>query len=142
VLCYASLEGAKDAFEFSFVAVPAQREAGVIKGQARPGGSLETLVKDYPGYQKELEQLEREARAGRSYLAGLRRDVVRLGGLAEREMDTAVLRDIADKLDEGELLELKRTFGRRAEKKYALKTQLEYDQAETEKVQEDGAFLI
>ena len=33
-LCVVSLEEAEDAFEFSFVAVPAQREAGVVKGAA------------------------------------------------------------------------------------------------------------
>ena len=31
-LCWAELEGATDAYEWSFVAVPAQREAGVLKG--------------------------------------------------------------------------------------------------------------
>ena len=36
---YASLEGASDAYEFSFVAVPAQPEAGVVKG----AGSARTL---------------------------------------------------------------------------------------------------
>jgi len=30
-LCYFKLEGARDAYELSFVAVPAQREAGIIK---------------------------------------------------------------------------------------------------------------
>ena len=33
VLCAAALDGATDAYEISFVAVPAQREAGVIKCQ-------------------------------------------------------------------------------------------------------------
>ena len=32
-LCYATLEGAADAYEFSFVAVPAQPAAGVVKSK-------------------------------------------------------------------------------------------------------------
>jgi predicted nuclease with TOPRIM domain len=141
-LCYASLEQATDAFEFSFVAVPAQREAGVIKGQKRQYEKLAELVREHPGCGAELERLEREAKAGRSYLDGLRRDVVRLGGLAERDLDVAVLRDIADKLEERELLELKRTFEGRAQEKYALKPQLEYGRQKEQTKEQDGAFLI
>ena len=70
------------------------------------------------------------------------RDVVRLGGLAEKEMDVAVLRGITGKLEEGELLELKRTFARRAEERYDLKPQLEDGQSRESGPREDGAFLI
>ncbi len=140
-LCYASLEGATDAFEFSFVAVPAQREAGVVKGH-RQYEKLSQLVGDHPQYRTELERLEKEARAGRSYLEHLRGEVVRLGGLAEQRMDIAVLRSIAQKLEERELLELKRTFEGRAQEKYALKPQLEYGAPQKKQEQEDGAFLI
>ena len=37
-LCYAELVGAVDAYEWSFVAVPAQRNAGVMKKFALHGG--------------------------------------------------------------------------------------------------------
>ena len=57
-------------------------------------------------------------------------------------MDVGVLRGIAGKLEEEELLELKRTFERRAEKKFALKPQLEYKQAEQGRCEQDGAFII
>ena len=44
-LCWADLEGAKDAYEFSFVAVPAQPAAGVVKtarwGDAQAAARLE-----------------------------------------------------------------------------------------------------
>ena len=141
-VCYASLEHATDAFEFSFVAVPAQREAGVIKGQKRQAGSLYELVKDHPRCKAELEKLEREARVGRRYLEGLRGEVVRLGGLAEKDMDIGVLRSITEKLEERELLELKRTFEGKAQEKYALKPQLDYGQNQRTCPEQDGAFLI
>ena len=37
-VCHGILTGAKDAYEWSFVAVPAQREAGVVKSK-RYGGA-------------------------------------------------------------------------------------------------------
>lgn len=140
--CYASLEHATDAFEFSFVAVPAQREAGVIKGQKHQAGTLRELVKAYPRCKSELEKLEREAQAGRSYLEGLRREVVRLGGLTEQSLDMGVLRSIAGKLEERELLELRRTFAEKAQEKYAVRPQLSYGQDQRADPQQDGAFLI
>lgn len=141
-LCCASLEGATDAFEFSFVAVPAQREAGVIKGHRGRYEKLAQLVQDHPQCRAELERMEKEAQAGRSYLEGLRGEVVRLGGLAQRGMDVAVLRDIAQKLEERELLELKRSFEGQAQEKYALRPQLEYGRTGEGHPQEDRAFLI
>lgn len=141
-LCYAILEHAVDAYEFSFVAVPAQREAGVVKGHRRQVDKLWDLVKDHPRCKAELEKLEREAQAGRNYLENLRHEVVRLGGLAEYNMDIPVLRSIVEKLEERELLELKNTFEGRAEEKFALKPQLEYGAAQYSAPEQDGAFLI
>ena len=57
-LCYASLEGASDAYEFSFVAVPAQPAAGVVKGAGRVYADLKTLAAEHPGCARELEKLE------------------------------------------------------------------------------------
>ena len=103
-LCYASLEGASDAYEFSFVAVPAQPAAGVVKSVRRDGG---------PG----LERLKEEAALGRKYLEHLRGEVVRLALLADRELDGRAMKSLADKLSPLELEELCRSFARRAEVK-------------------------
>ena len=83
-LCYASLEGASDAYEFSFVAVPAQPRAGVVKGTGRklPLAGLRELALENPRCRLELEQLEEEALLGRKHLAALREEAVRLGLLA------------------------------------------------------------
>lgn len=137
-LCWASLEGATDAYEFSFVAVPAQRRAGVMKRYATLAG----LVKDHPGCAGELERLEKQAALGRRYLERLRGEVVRLGALAERDMDVAVLRSIAEKLEERELVALKDTFAARTEEKFALCPQLEYGRGPETHQEADGAFLI
>ena len=43
-LCCGELDGAADAYEFSFVAVPAQRNAGVTKSMQDTGAAIETLL--------------------------------------------------------------------------------------------------
>ena len=46
-MCCVILKEPMDAYEFSFVAVPAQREAGVLKGMGRPGASLKDLAEEF-----------------------------------------------------------------------------------------------
>ena len=89
-----------------------------------------------------MEQLEREAALGRKYLEGLRFEVARLGGLARPELDSAVRKSIAGKLEEGELLALKRAYERVLEEKFPVKTQLTYDKAGQSGGAPDRACLI
>ena len=141
-LCYANLEGATDAYEFSFVAVPAQPAAGVIKGAGRAHGDLKTLALAYPDCAKQLEELEEEAALGRAYLAELKNDVVRLGLLAGLGLERDVLKGMADKLSRQELLAVKEGYARRAAERYPLKTQLEYGEKTPIQTEKDGAFFI
>lgn len=113
-LCFFELKDPTDAYEWSFVAVPAQRQAGVLK---RYGGEKRLSAGEWAA-------LEKEAALGRSYLAGLRKEVCRLALLADETLDGAVFQKIAGKLEEGELQELKRVYGRRAEEKYRPAVQL------------------
>ena len=72
--CIARLADPTDAFEWSFVAVPAQPRAGVVKG-FREAGTLEQLLSslDQEGpWREELKALRRQAEMGRRYLDGLR----------------------------------------------------------------------
>lgn len=142
-LCYFTLEHPTDAYEWSFVAVPAQRRAGVIKGfSAEAGGSLRRLLEGHPACLMQLEELEKEAQMGRSYLEGLRRELVRLAGLTDETMDLKVFSRVADKLEEGELLELTKTYQHRMEAKYPLSPQLKPRTGKIPAADEDGAFLI
>ena len=128
-LCWADLEGAKDAYEFSFVAVPAQPAAGVVKSVRRDGG---------PG----LERLKEEAALGRKYLEHLRGEVVRLALLADRELDGRAMKSLADKLSHRELEELKQSFARRAEERLPVKPQLAYGEREAVLEEQDRAFMV
>ena len=143
--CFFQLEEAVDAYEFSFVAVPAQPGAGVVKGLCPAGEPAQTLRELAAGRDlciRELDGLEREAALGRKWLFTLREEVVRMGALADSGLDRTVLKQITDKLDAEELQALKRAYQARARERYPLPVQLEYAQKPGEEPREDGAFLI
>ena len=121
-VCHGVLTGATDAYEWSFVAVPAQRKAGVIKSAGR--------------------RLEDEARLGRKYLKSLRHEMVRLAGIAEPEAGHALLEKVAGRLDEEELLGLIKLYRGKVDGMLAPRVQLSYDGDAAAKEIADGAFLI
>ncbi len=137
-LCWAELIGAKDAYEWSFVAVPAQRRAGVIKGMTP---LLKDLVRGRPEVQLELEELEKDALLGRRYLEGLRNEVVRLTAMSRPELDMSVVRSIAGKLEEDELQAMKAVVSCGEEEKGG-RVQLTYVGTGSQTAPEDGAFLV
>ncbi len=137
-LCYTSLEGAQDAYEFSFVAVPAQPLAGVVKS----AGSWREQVQQLPGGDRELKQLEEEARLGRKYLEQLRGEVVRLALLADGQLEGDVMKSAAARLTPEELEALGASFARRAGARYPVKTQLSYGDKAARPSEADRAFLI
>ena len=55
-----------DAYEFSFVAVPAQREAGVLKGLGCGKPKLKELADEF-GAQAEYRALYQQAELGKRY---------------------------------------------------------------------------
>ena len=124
-LCYTTLEGASDAYEFSFVAVPAQPAAGVVKG-ARRGAAA---------------RLEEEAELGRKCMENLRGEVVRLALLADRELSARAMKSLADKLSHQELEELRKSYARRAGERFPLNTQLSYKAESAAFDEENRAFL-
>ena len=139
-LCYFTLTGPTDAYEWSFVAVPAQRRAGVIKAFAG-APAHKRLVQEHPECRAQLEALEEEARMGRSYMRGLRRELVRLAGLTDEGLDLKLLAKTAEKLDEEELLALSGAYRRRMDEKYPPSPQLR-PRPQPVQDEEDGAFLV
>ena len=133
VLCYHSLEGAEDAYEFSFVAVPAQPAAGVVKGMEDDWKKLE--VKS-PGLAARLKQMEEEAQLGRRWRQELEQETVRLG------LEQSALAAMVKGMPTGSLEQLKGAWGRQAGERYPLKPQLEYGPKTDRREEADGAFLI
>ena len=119
-LCLAVLSEPTDAYEFSFVAVPAQKGAGVLK--AMKGGksmTLKELVESSGNgtLLDELQALRREAAFGRERRAELEREVVSLGLLLDFGASEAVLKQTAAALDGEALVTLR---GQMREKAAAL----------------------
>ena len=144
--CIVRLAQPTDAVEWSFVAVPAQPRAGVVKGLRRGEESLEQVLAglDREGaWREELRLLQRQAAAGRRYLDHLRRETVRLGLLAHPGLQGETLEKIAGKLDEEELEELRASYAKQLEDRLPLPVQLHYGgenaRGETE---DDGSFVI
>lgn len=108
-LCYAELTGAVDAYEWSFVAVPAQRGAGVLKRLGSDDAALKAL--------------QARAALGDRYMAELRAEVLRLALLCGRELHDAVAAG-ADRMDAEELLGYKKAFEARATLRFPPATQL------------------
>lgn len=127
-LCWGELKGARDAYEWSFVAVPAQPKAGVIKALRSDGAAL--------------ERLEKEAALGRRYLEELRGEVIKLAAVSEPELPAGVMRSIADKLEEDELAALKGLFSQKSERRWQGLVQMEYGGGQTRSQETDGAFLV
>lgn len=137
-LCYHKLVNPTDAYEWSFVAVPAQKNAGVIKKMKFPKGEyylelakLFDASGDVRLTKTELASLKREyaalaelAKAGETYIASLRREVVKLASLADPALSPKLMEVVAAKLGIGELSELKKTFGASAAKAYPVMPQL------------------
>ncbi len=138
-LCYTKLMEAQDAYEFSFVAVPAQPSAGVMRRKGYR--NLKAICKEFPEVAPELSMLEGEAKLGRKYLNQLRDEVVRLGLLSQKGMAGGTLRSIVDKLSEGELVEMKATYEQQAGERFPIGVQLCYGGEQSCGMQ-DNSFLI
>ena len=140
-LCYFTLREPTDAYEWSFVAVPAQRKAGIIKAFTKEQGlELKRLAAEC-GCLGQLEALEKEAQMGRAYMGALRKELVRLAGLADESVDLKIFSRTAEKMEEDELLEMTRMYRRRMDEKYPPSPQLR-PRAAAPCAEADSAFLI
>ncbi len=109
LICHHVLDGAADAYEWSFVAVPAQRGAGVVKafGKLPEGGKKETMTdvvkrlnqgegmtlsahqaRELADYVKDLEQT---AKAGQHHAEHLLKETVKMGAIAQPSLEGELL---------------------------------------------------
>ncbi len=142
--CIVRLEEPVDAFEWSFVAVPAQRLAGVVKGY-RPGDLWQALkgVDPEGDWQEALKCLEQQAAAGRHYLERLRRETLRLGLMVQEGLDGGTLGSILEKLEVKELEALQESYQKRMEQRLAMPVQLPYGGGDGEGAPlDEAAFQI
>ncbi len=120
--CVAILQEPVDAYEFSFVAVPAQPMAGVIKGLGR-NARLKELADEF-GAQAEYRALYQQAQLGKQYEKELRDGVIRLCMQLELGAEEPVLRSILEKASGEDLQKLKEALDLRVRSLLPVQTQL------------------
>ena len=116
-LCYANLENPLDAYEWSFVAVPAQRMAGVIKSYMK-GGENNMVEKNSNTFdnienqelKKTLEDLKQKAKIGQMYYDDLKKEVIKLSAMVQPQLSSKVMESICQKASIEELKSLKTAF--------------------------------
>lgn len=138
-VCCAILQEPMDAYEFSFVAVPAQREAGVMKTLGGGKRCLKELAEEF-GAQAEYRTLFKQAQLGRQYRRELEDSVVRLGLSLELGVTEPVLRSLCQTAAAEDLQELKKALQQRLEEMMPLTTQLGIVSGKKETV--ESGFLI
>ena len=138
-VCCAILKEPMDAYEFSFVAVPAQREAGVLKALGGRKTCLKELAEEF-GVQAEYRTLHKQAELGRRYEKELQDSIVRLGLSLELGVSEPVLRNLAKTAAAEDLLELKAALEARLNELLPVTTQLLSSTGRGESV--ESGFLI
>ena len=138
-LCVAILKEPMDAYEFSFVAVPAQPNAGVLKTLGGGNRTLKELAEQF-GAQSEYRALFKEAQLGREYKKQIGNDVVRLCLSLDLGVEEPALRAITEKAGAEELLKLKEALETRLAESMPMVTQLSGSFKKTEEL--ESGFMI
>lgn len=136
--CHVILRQPMDAYEFSFVAVPAQRAAGVMKAVGGGKRTLKELAEAF-GAQTEYRALVVQAKLGREYEKQLQNDVVRLLLSLDLGLEEPVLRSVAGKVSPEELQKLKAVLEKRISELFPVQTQLYHGKS---KEDVENGFLI
>lgn len=138
-LCFATLEEPTDAYEWSFVAVPAQRAAGVIKAYSRKEDKMDIEKRIFDGTAQSftademnvladrLRELTEKAADGEAYRERLVCDIAKAAAVALPELDSATLGFITDRLSARKLEQLCAALEKRAEKSFPAVSQLRPD---------------
>ena len=124
-VCHHILEEPSDAYEWSFVAVPAQREAGVIKHYLPESGKACTLTESQVcKLRGHLEDLEKRAGMGDEYRDNLRREVVRLSGILQPGIALPVMERVVQRMTLDELKAFHKAYSQKMEETLPVSPQL------------------
>lgn len=107
VMCFTLLSEPTDAYEWSFVAVPAQREAGVTKAfknkeREKMESPMEMILSAFEGREEKsmvceyIDRLEKEASDGRSYRSELCKEVKKLMAASMPSLSIKAIEGVCD----------------------------------------------
>ncbi len=140
-LCYFELSDITDAYEWSFVAVPAQREAGVIKNfeeikgkehkdmhdiikSLSIGDAVTLCAEDAKRLFEYIRETERKAEDGKEYRKNLTDEVLRLSVLTQPGISRKTMENAVRNLSLSEIREFISALGEKNEKSFTPKCQL------------------
>ena len=136
--CHAVLSSPQDAYEWSFVAVPAQRNAGVskslkkqiaetfcctsadpeevIKSATEAKGNIVLSQEQIKAFGRYIDNLKADAATGRNSREKAEKEIIALSAFTLPDADTKMLGSILARLTGEEVLMLRKALGDRAEK--------------------------
>lgn len=136
-LCCGELREPYDAYEWSFVAVPAQRQAGVTKSAKRKEVTMEEILKSLDGsrgvtlsagdcekLKGYIDNLKLSAKDGVYYRDSLVSEVIRLSASAQPGVSRDTMESITKSLSAAQLNELKTAYEKQLAKADLPKPQL------------------
>lgn len=126
--CFSILSDPTDAYEFSFVAVPAQREAGITKSFKAKGENMESIIKAMKDCEKDImvsksqadsilnyiDELEEKARLGEEYKKNLAKEVSKSFSFNFPDMDKKAISSLVAVMTMKELLCFKESFAKKS----------------------------
>lgn len=140
-VCYFELSDITDAYEWSFVAVPAQRAAGVIKSHNKKsrkdaftmndilkslnqGEAVTLSIEESRRLADYLTRLEKRAEQGDEYREELEKEVLRFSAMVQPEITEKTMTKALGVLDTKELREFLAAYKEKAKKKMFSAAQL------------------
>lgn len=127
-VCCAVLSEPTDAYEWSFVAVPAQREAGVIKSfsggmnmdelekaMTENGGEITLTKAQGQALLARMEQMKEEAECGRMYRDQLQKSFVKYAGIAQPGIPAETMKRVANGMSIEDLKCFEKSYRKKAD---------------------------
>lgn len=151
-LCYTLLSGATAAYEWSFVAVPAQREAGVTKAyknkeREETENPIDIIKSAFPEEKEKqkiseyIERLEKEAQDGRKYREELTFDITKLFLLAMPDCPAYIVSDFCRSQNTDTLIRLKSSLLKKQSSAFPCAPQTA-KKSEKTRLQSDNDYMI
>lgn len=129
-ICHYILDNPADAYEFSFVAIPAQPEAGVTKSfepngtEARSGDDVTVSLETVKQLSLEINRLKKLNKQSEFFRGEFEAEVTALAALALPDIDTNDFAELCKELSLERLSMLKNAFKKRAAESFPLAPQL------------------
>lgn len=152
-LCYCTLSDISDAYEWSFVAVPAQVNAGVTKSYIKEIESMENCIKaikdgnpvklgenESRQLAEYIARLEKQAKDGAVYRRSLTEETAKYAALSVPFLSGESIEKMCSSVETEELVKIRDAFRKKAEEVIPLSPQLKAKKDKTAVTNDDFKF--